>query len=139
LILKEGDVGECLHVIFSGSVRVFVYDKRGQEVVLARLEKGQFFGEQALLTATPTRRNANVSAITDVKTVTLSYAGFQKCLSANQKLKELLLSCGEKKFISRLVKGLQTQDTEQRELLEFFGEQRTYSPREVFFRQGDEP
>lgn len=137
LVVQLGEVGDCLYLILSGSAQVFVYDKDGKEIVLARLEKGQFFGEQALLNEKPIRRNANVRALTSLKTLALSHATFQTCLNAE--LRDLLKGIGEAELISRVTNELQERGFEQKELMALLGHQRVYAPRDVFFRQGDVP
>lgn len=49
LIISEGEVGDSFFVLVSGSVRVQHRDDSGQDVVLAYLNEGAFFGEMALL------------------------------------------------------------------------------------------
>lgn len=139
LIIRMGDVGDSLYVILSGSARVYVQNKDGAEVVLARLEIGQFFGEQALLSRVPIRRNANVAALTHLVVLTLSHQVFQKCLKFNEDLRALIQSIGEKELITKAVKELQEQEDAQKELLSAFSNQRIYKTHEVLFRQGDSP
>jgi len=49
VIISEGEVGDSFFVLVSGSVRVQRRDDSGQDVVLAYLNEGAFFGEMALL------------------------------------------------------------------------------------------
>ncbi|HVN81523.1 MAG TPA: cyclic nucleotide-binding domain-containing protein, partial [Terriglobia bacterium] len=139
IILREGDVGDRLHIIVSGSVRVYTHDKNGEEIVLARLERGNHFGEQALLTANPLRRNASVCALTDVETVSLSHAAFQKHLKANEKLRTFLAEVGQKQLILKITQQLQNQGAQHQEVGQLFKQVRNFSEREVLFRQGDTP
>jgi hypothetical protein len=55
-IVEQGELGDCLYVIASGSVRV-----HDGERTLAQLGRKQFFGELSLLDAEP--RSASVSAV----------------------------------------------------------------------------
>lgn len=48
LIINEGDEGDTFFIIYSGSVRIWKYE-HGEEVDLAFLERGDKFGEEALL------------------------------------------------------------------------------------------
>jgi CRP-like cAMP-binding protein/tetratricopeptide (TPR) repeat protein len=59
-ILKEGDPGRSFFVIVEGSVRVFKRLADGNDLQLAKLGEGAFFGEMALLSGAP--RTANVAA-----------------------------------------------------------------------------
>lgn len=58
-IIRAGDPGHCMYVILSGEVRV-VGSSQGEEVELARLKPGDFFGEVALVDDGP--RSADIFA-----------------------------------------------------------------------------
>jgi len=60
LIFKEGDLADALYIIAEGSVQVFTYDREGKRIALARLSKGDFFGEQAILSEEVKTRNASI-------------------------------------------------------------------------------
>jgi CRP/FNR family transcriptional regulator, cyclic AMP receptor protein len=63
-IVTENEPGLCMYVILSGSVRV--HSKAGtQEVELATLRKGDFFGELSLVDDGP--RSANVDALEETQ------------------------------------------------------------------------
>ena len=63
-ILNEGDPGRSLFVIAKGKVRIWK-NIDGNELTLAHLEDGAFFGETALLAGAP--RTANVSALSETE------------------------------------------------------------------------
>lgn len=65
LILKEEEIGDDFYIIIDGSVRVFTI-QGDEKIALARLEKGSYFGEQALLGQVKKSRNASIEAITPV-------------------------------------------------------------------------
>ncbi|CAG9324622.1 PKG_24 [Blepharisma stoltei] len=64
-IVKEGDVGNLFYIIKEGIVTCTQND-----IEIRQMQKGDFFGEQALLYNTP--RTATVTAIGDVKVVSIS-------------------------------------------------------------------
>ena len=72
IIVRQGETGDCMYVIQSGQVEV-IREKEGEEVRLAILGGGNFFGEMAILErevrSTTVRAMGNVIALTvDKKT-----------------------------------------------------------------------
>jgi CRP/FNR family cyclic AMP-dependent transcriptional regulator len=55
VMIHAGDVPDSLYYITSGSVEIMIEDEDGNEMVLAYLNKGQFFGEMGLFHDEPTR------------------------------------------------------------------------------------
>ncbi|HWS56573.1 MAG TPA: DUF1003 domain-containing protein [Pyrinomonadaceae bacterium] len=52
-LFREGDRGDAMYLIEDGTVRIHVRDADGDEVTLAELSRGDFFGEMALLDGNP--------------------------------------------------------------------------------------
>ncbi len=59
-VISEGDTGTAFFVVATGRLVVKRRDEKGDQVVLAHLGEGEFFGEMALLSGAP--RNASVVA-----------------------------------------------------------------------------
>lgn len=74
VVIRQGDVGEQFFMIESGEADV-VKDGEG---VIARLGKGDYFGESALINDAP--RNATVQAATRLKVATLGKRAFVRLL-----------------------------------------------------------
>ena len=55
VMIHAGDRPNVMFYIVSGSVEVMIEDEDGNEMVLAYLNKGQFFGEMGLFYEQPTR------------------------------------------------------------------------------------
>jgi hypothetical protein len=64
-IVREDDAGRSLFLIVQGTVRVSTTGVSGEEIKLAALGSGDFFGEVSLLTGKP--RTATVTALTEVE------------------------------------------------------------------------
>jgi CRP-like cAMP-binding protein len=68
-VFKRGDRGDKCYVIISGEVEVLVPDALGNEMVVSKLGKGDFFGEIALIKRVP--RTATIRTAKRSKFVTL--------------------------------------------------------------------
>jgi alkyl hydroperoxide reductase subunit AhpC len=77
-IVEEGDVADRFYVIAGGEVAVTRRPPEGDEVELATLGRGQFFGEVGILAET--RRTATVRAVDDVELLSLDWTTFQSAL-----------------------------------------------------------
>jgi uncharacterized membrane protein len=78
VIFNEHDRGDSLYVIESGSVRIWVIDEDVNEVTLAELKPGEFFGEMAVLDRG--ERSSSATAIGDTHLHRLSSDDFQQFL-----------------------------------------------------------
>lgn len=79
-IFSQGDLGTEMFIIQEGEVEIIKHI--GPEShTLSRLEKGDFFGEMALLEALP--RTADALAVTDVKLVAINGSRFDEMLRKN--------------------------------------------------------
>ena len=74
-IIKEGDPGHSFYLLESGEAEAY---KEGNNNPVKHYEKGDFFGELALLNDAP--RAASVIAKTEVKVATLGKNAFQRLL-----------------------------------------------------------
>ncbi len=79
VIFNEHDHGDALYVVEEGSVRIWVTDEDLNEVTLAELQPGQFFGELAVLDRG--ERSSSATAITDAHLHRLSSDDFQQFLT----------------------------------------------------------
>ncbi len=75
VIIHEGDSPDTLYYIIQGSVRVMIEDDSGREMVLAYLNKGDFFGEMGLFDIA--RRSALVVARENCELAEMSYSKFR--------------------------------------------------------------
>lgn len=83
-VVCDGDLGDLLYVIVDGSAEVTVAGFAGP-VPLATLGPRELFGELALLTP-ESRRQATVTALTDLTCLTLDAADFRRVLAGNPEL-----------------------------------------------------
>lgn len=79
-IFSQDDLGTEMFIIQEGTVEIIKHIA-GESHVLSRLEKGDFFGEMAVLEALP--RTADAVAVTDVKVVAINGSRFDEMLRRN--------------------------------------------------------
>ena len=78
-IFFEGDVESHFYIIESGEVLIFMKDKKGQKLEVARLKDGETFGEFALISQGA--RTASAQAITPVTAMKISAEGYEMMLN----------------------------------------------------------
>ncbi len=81
-IIEEGNVGNSMFVILSGSVRVTKYGPNGEEVLITNMKSGSYFGELSLIDNLP--RSANVVANEKSVLLSLGKHVFEKMLNENK-------------------------------------------------------
>ena len=90
-IFRQGEPGDHFYMITEGEVEVVRERADGRQTVLARLGKGEYFGETALLDRR--RRNASVRCATPVDVITLGRDDFATLantwLELSQSLREV--------------------------------------------------
>jgi CRP/FNR family transcriptional regulator, cyclic AMP receptor protein len=74
VLFHAGDAGDAMYLIESGKVRICMQAKDGHEVTLAKLGRGDFFGEMALLDGE--RRSADAVVAEDARLALLSREHF---------------------------------------------------------------
>jgi len=86
-VIREGDAGEEMFVIMTGSVRV-ITGPRQAPVELAHLKRGAFFGEVSVLTGRP--RTATVLAVDDVELIAFGKQALEPILRKYPRVRKLM-------------------------------------------------
>jgi CRP-like cAMP-binding protein len=89
VIFHQGDPGDSLHVISSGSIKIVLPSPDGEEAIIATLREGDFFGELALLDGEP--RSATATAVEASETWLLPRESFIELLDGRPGLRDTLL------------------------------------------------
>jgi len=105
VLFHEGDQGEDMYIIHSGKVKISKRI-RGIEKTLATLEKGEFFGEMAILNDKP--RSATAETIEDCEMLSIDRKTFDTLIRGNAEIAV--------RFIKRLADRLR-ETNEQMEAL----------------------
>jgi CRP-like cAMP-binding protein len=82
-IYRQGDLGSEMFIILEGEVQI-TKTLRGEPMVLSRLEKGDFFGEMAVIESAA--RNADAIAHTDTRLLPINGARFDEMLRKNPEI-----------------------------------------------------
>jgi len=97
VIFHQGDVGTALFIIRKGQVAIRLSSPDGKEVTLAMLERGDFFGELALLDGEP--RSTDAVAREETELLSLQRESFHRFLESSPQVALGLLAS-----LSRLVR-----------------------------------
>jgi uncharacterized membrane protein len=73
-LFRQGDKGDAMYLIESGRVRISIRDDDEQEVILAELAQGDFFGEMSIIDGR--QRSADAKVIEDARLAILSRDAF---------------------------------------------------------------
>lgn len=82
-IFHQGDLGSEMFIVLEGDVQI-VKQLRGENMVLAHMERGDFFGEMAVIESAA--RSTDAIARTDVKLLTINGARFDEMLRKNPEI-----------------------------------------------------
>ncbi len=85
-IICAGDKPDVLYYILEGSVTVLIEDDEGREIVLAYLNKGEFFGEMGLFDEHDQGRSAWVRARTECELAEISYTRYRQLASEDAEI-----------------------------------------------------
>mgnify|MGYP002085438329 CR=1 FL=1 len=113
IIVNEGDEGNSLFLIQSGSVKAYLSDDKGKEVILSTEGPGEYFGELALFDEAP--RSAFVAALEPCKVMVISKTQLNEVMAARPRIAAALL-----KGLAVRIRAL-TENVRTLALLDVFG------------------
>jgi hypothetical protein len=117
VIILEGETGDFLFIVTTGTVKAFVRNPAGGEPVLVRrMREGDFFGEIAILSGKA--RTATVTAATAVELLEMDHATLDRITDAHPRVRQVL----EEFYVSRA----STQEEAMRRNLEAKGTPRRF-------------
>lgn len=92
-LIYAGDASDALYYITEGSVTVIIEDDEGREMIVAYLNKGDFFGEMGVFDEDiPPTRSALVKSRTECEIAEISYTKFREL---NKQYPDILLALGK--------------------------------------------
>ena len=113
VIVNEGEEGNSLFVIQTGSVKAYLSDDKGKEVVLSTPGPGEYFGELALFDDAP--RSASVAALEPCRVMMISKSMLREALKERPEIAVALL-----KGLASRIRAL-TDNVRALALLDVFG------------------
>jgi len=113
VIVNEGDTSDSLYLILSGTVKVFLGDANGKEIIINVLKEGDYFGELAIIEES--NRSASIMTTEKATFAILSKASFKEILSQHPEMAFRLL-----KYLACRVREL-THNIKGLALLDVYG------------------
>jgi CRP/FNR family cyclic AMP-dependent transcriptional regulator len=89
-LFRQGDTGDAMYLIESGRVRISIHDDDKQELTLAELAQGDFFGEMSIIDGR--QRSADARVIEDARLAVLSRDAFLSFVRTNPDVALKMLS-----------------------------------------------
>ena len=101
-VIKENEAADSLFVILDGHIEVFVLDEDGKLMILAKLQPGEYFGEQALMPGTSGKRNAYARTDDKTRLLKVPKSYFKLVLKRDSALALELLKRGQEQTKQRV-------------------------------------
>ncbi|HOP62471.1 MAG TPA: GGDEF domain-containing protein [Spirochaetota bacterium] len=79
ILFQEGDPGDEMFVVIKGAVSIFIKDQTGEEVMLAEIREGSYFGEMSIIDQTS--RSATCRTLEDTVLLALHADDFTRITS----------------------------------------------------------
>src|SRR5919106_845950 len=80
-LFRQGDTGDAMYLIESGRVRISIQDHDKQELTLAELAQGDFFGEMSIIDGR--QRSADAQVVEEARLAVLSRDAFLSFVRTN--------------------------------------------------------
>lgn len=110
IVVTEGEKGSSLYVVVSGQVKVYTRGTRGENVYLATLSEGDFFGEVSILTGKP--RTATVTAAQRTELLRLDKEKLDTVVQTHPRVREVLDEFYRKRAqhtVEAMIENMKTQ------------------------------
>ncbi len=135
VIIRQGERGDRFYIIKRGHVEVTVRDERGVSEVVNQLDRGDTFGELALLRDAP--RNATCRATLPTEVLSLSRQDFDRLVKARFALREKVDRSIARTDLLRRMPLFAELDALQIQLMAAQLREETYEPGAIIIRQGE--
>jgi CRP-like cAMP-binding protein len=134
-IIRQGDTGDTFYIIKRGHVEVTQRDERGVSQVVNQLDRGDYFGELALLHDAP--RNATCRATVPTEVLGLSRPDFDRLVRARFSLRNKVDRSIARAELLRRMPLFAELEAQQIQLIAAQLREEAYDPGAVIIRQGE--
>lgn len=113
-IIKQGDKADCFYIVESGEVKIMMKSKTkaaqqdNTEVEIARCNRGQYFGELALVTNKP--RAASAYAVGEVKCLVMDVQAFERLLGPCKEIMKRNIAHYEEQLVALFGSSMDLRD-----------------------------
>jgi CRP-like cAMP-binding protein len=134
-IIRQGEPGDRFYIVHRGHVEVTQRDEKGVGNVVDQLDRGDYFGELALLNDAP--RNATCRASVPTELLSLSRADFERLVKVRFELRDTLDRSIARAELLRRVPLFADLDAHQVQLIAAQMREESYESGAVIIRQGE--
>ncbi|MEK7688617.1 MAG: cyclic nucleotide-binding domain-containing protein, partial [Deltaproteobacteria bacterium] len=100
-VFQEGDRGDSIYIVVSGELDIIVRDKKGNNVALATLKEGDFFGEFGFFSNA--RREASVRATTPASILEIVKSDIDDIIARHKRVAQVLFNFYKERVVDRLM------------------------------------
>ena len=114
-LFRAGDAGDALYLIERGKVQISMRSAAGEELILAVLSRGEFFGEMAIIDEKP--RSADATALEVSRLAVLSRKHFLSFVNSSPKVAVKMLTALSRRLrrTDELLRHLATRNVNEEE------------------------
>ncbi len=137
VIVRQGETGEHFYILIDGRAEVSVEHPDGHEVIVDRLQPGQYFGEMALISGGERRATVRVAGEAPATVVALDAATFDRLVAESPALRDDLQRIISLRQLQTQVDALAGVDRAELERLTAGAPTRTFAPGDTIIRRGE--
>ena len=115
MLFRAGDAGDSMYLIEDGKIQISMRSSDGEDLILALLGRGDFFGEMALIDGKP--RSANACVVETTRLAVLSREHFLSFLNSSSNIALEMLTALSRRLrrTDELLRHLATRNANEEE------------------------
>ncbi len=135
-IIRQGEVGDKFYIILQGQAEVYVEQPGGAQILVKRLEEGEYFGEVALVGNGLRMATVRAADDSEIQVAALDADAFNQLLEQAPALRKELSHVVDQRLIKSYVQALSALELETLHELTQGLESESYAPGKAIIRQG---